>query len=89
MLPEIVDVFGLGTESWDEIDDAGIFDANPEPVSLEETVDEEEESDVEDSEEDSAESEEIEPEIESDSTPAPTSSDDVTDEDIDSLFGPA
>jgi translation initiation factor 1A len=26
VLPEIVDVFGTGTETWDDLDDAGIFD---------------------------------------------------------------
>ena len=86
VLPEIVDVFGTGTESWDDLDDAGIFGGGPssEPEVVEEVI---EESPVEDST-DEDEMTEVEsvaalPEEE------PEQFDDVSDDDIDSLFGPA
>ena len=88
LLPEIVDVFGTKTEAMDDVDDMGIFGENdddnqevedvpPEPVDekIEEESTEEEES-------------ESEPEPVEVPEPAPLD-DDVTDEDIDSLFGPA
>ena len=87
VLPEIVDVFGTGTETWDDLDDAGIFDSSPQNTPV-----------VEESEEVSEESEEVEDNSEeetvtdeSDTAPAPEPEplDDVTDDDIDSLFGPA
>ena len=90
VLPEIVDVFGTGTETWDDLDDAGIFDSSPQNTPV-----------VEESEEESEESEEEEiPEeeqgLDDDWGPAPTSAlepesfdDDDDDDDIDSLFGPA
>ena len=89
VLPEIVDVFGTGTETWDDLDDAGIFDSSPQNTPV-----------VEESEEVSEESEEEEiPEeeqgLDDDWGPAPTSApepeplDDDDDDDIDSLFGPA
>ena len=90
VLPEIVDVFGTGTETWDDLDDAGIFDSSPQNTPV-----------VEESEEESEESEEEEiPEeeqgLDDDWGPAPTSTlepesldDDDDDDDIDSLFGPA
>ncbi len=87
VLPEIVDVFGVGTESWDDIDDAGIFEGSGSAVE-EESTEEIEEPVEEESEEDSNE-EEIEVEIETKPEPVSASSDEVTDEDIDSLFGPA
>ena len=86
VLPEIVDVFGTGTESWDDLDDAGIFGGGPssEPEVVEEVI---EENPVEDStdEEEMAEVESVAalPEEE------PEQFDDVSDDDIDSLFGPA
>ena len=86
VLPEIVDVFGTGTESWDDLDDAGIFGGGPssEPEVVEEVI---EENPVEDST-DEDEMTEVEsvaalPEEE------PEQFDDVSDDDIDSLFGPA
>ena len=84
VLPEIVDVFGTGTETWDELDDAGIFgsEPTPEPEAINEVVEEVEESTNE---------EEI-AEVEPVPTPSVEKSepfDDVTDDDIDSLFGPA
>jgi len=87
VLPEIVDVFGTGTETWDDLDDAGIFDSEPQDAPA-----------VEESEEESKESEEAEENSEEEivaeeSETAPTAEpepfDDVTDDDIDSLFGPA
>ena len=89
VLPEIVDVFGTGTETWDDLDDAGIFDSSPQNTPV-----------VEESEEESEESKEEEiPEeeqgLDDDWGPAPTSAsepeplDDDDDDDIDSLFGPA
>ena len=87
VLPEIVDVFGTGTETWDDLDDAGIFDSAPQDSPA-----------VEESEEVSEESEEVEENSEEEtvaeeSEPAPAVEpepfDDVTDDDIDSLFGPA
>ena len=87
VLPEIVDVFGTGTETWDDLDDAGIFDSSPQDSPA-----------VEESEEVSEESEEVEENSEEEtvaeeSEPAPAVEpepfDDVTDDDIDSLFGPA
>ena len=87
VLPEIVDVFGTGTETWDDLDDAGIFDSSPQNTPV-----------VEESEEVSEESEEVEENSEEEtvaeeSEPAPAVEpepfDDVTDDDIDSLFGPA
>ena len=87
VLPEIVDVFGTGTETWDDLDDAGIFDSSPQNTPV-----------VEESEEVSEESEEVEENSEeetvaeeSETAPAvePEPFDDVTDDDIDSLFGPA
>ena len=88
LLPEIVDIFGTNTEAMDDVDDMGIFGENddenqevedvpPEPVDekIEEESTEEEES-------------ESEPEPVEVPEPAPLD-DDVTDEDIDSLFGPA
>ncbi|MEE3082828.1 MAG: translation initiation factor eIF-1A [Candidatus Thermoplasmatota archaeon] len=87
VLPEIVDVFGVGTDSWDDLDDAGIFGGS-ESVAEEEPVEEVEQPDAEESTDDS-DDEEVEPVIETKPESKPAASDDVTDEDIDSLFGPA
>ena len=89
VLPEIVDVFGTGTETWDDLDDAGIFgnsaeeniDEEPAPDESEEIV--EEAQDTEDDSEKETVAEEPAP------TAEPEPLDDVTDDDIDSLFGPA
>ena len=87
VLPEIVDVFGTGTETWDDLDDAGIFDSSPQDSPA-----------VEESEEVSEESEEVEENSEEETVadepepapaPEPEPLDDVSDDDIDSLFGPA
>tara|TARA_B100000579_G_scaffold398083_1_gene378123 strand:- start:288 stop:884 length:597 start_codon:yes stop_codon:yes gene_type:complete len=88
VLPEIVDVFGTGTESWDDLDDAGIFGggSSPEPEIIEETS--EEPDDVEEStvEDDSFD---VEPNTATPVEEPEPFEDDVTDDDIDSLFGPA
>tara|TARA_B100000700_G_scaffold320426_1_gene417692 strand:+ start:5761 stop:6351 length:591 start_codon:yes stop_codon:yes gene_type:complete len=86
VLPEIVDVFGTGTETWDDLDDAGIFGDEPssEPATSEEEVEEIDEVEESNEEEiDMAEPETAAPEAE------PEPFDDVSDDDIDSLFGPA
>lgn len=87
VLPEIVDVFGTGTETWDDLDDAGIFDSAPQDS----TVVEESEDVSEESEEAEENSEEeiVAEEPETAPTAEPEPFDDVTDDDIDSLFGPA
>ena len=89
VLPEIVDVFGSGTETWDDLDDAGIFggdddvETDPDPAEDVESPEETEEAE---------ESTEEEP-VADEPAPAPATEleplDDVTDDDIDSLFGPA
>ena len=88
VLPEIVDVFGSGTETWDDLDDAGIFgggdDTETEPTPPEEEAEPVEEADeVEDTTEEEPVADEPAPATE------PEPLDDVTDDDIDSLFGPA
>lgn len=89
VLPEIVDVFGTGTDAWDDLDDAGIFgeDISSEPQIVEDDF-EEEADDVEDST-DEEEMAEAEPVAASPAEEAEPFDDDVTDDDIDSLFGPA
>jgi len=83
VLPEIVDVFGTGTETWDDLDDSGIFASSSQNQSAVEEV------------EDVVEEEEVAEEetVVEESAPAPTAEpepfDDVSDDDIDSLFGPA
>ena len=83
VLPEIVDVFGTGTETWDDLDDSGIFSTSSQNQSTVEEV------------EDVVEEEEVAEEetVVEESAPAPTAEpepfDDVSDDDIDSLFGPA
>lgn len=83
VLPEIVDVFGTGTETWDDLDDSGIFASSSQNQSAVEEV------------EDVVEEEEVAEEetVVEESEPAPAAEpepfDDVSDDDIDSLFGPA
>ncbi len=87
VLPEIVDVFGTGTETWDDLDDAGIFDSAPQEAPVVEKSEEasEESEDVEEN----SEEETVADEPETAPAPEPEPLDDVTDDDIDSLFGPA
>ena len=87
VLPEIVDVFGTGTETWDDLDDAGIFDSAPQdaPVVEEPEVASEESEEVEENSEKDTVADEPEPAP----APEPEPLDDVSDDDIDSLFGPA
>ena len=88
VLPEIVDVFGTGTETWDDLDDAGIFGGdNPVEVANEPPQEEvvEETAEVEETTEDVP----IEDEPESEPAAEPEPLDDVTDDDPSSLFGPA
>ena len=88
VLPEIVDVFGSGTETWDDLDDAGIFGGGDDTETESETLEEEAEP-VEEADEVEATTE-AEP-VADEPAPAtePEPLDDVTDDDIDSLFGPA
>ncbi|MDG1525848.1 MAG: translation initiation factor eIF-1A [Candidatus Thalassarchaeaceae archaeon] len=88
VLPEIVDVFGTGTETWDDLDDAGIFGGG-EPTEA--PVVEEAQESIEESEEseETVEEEIIAEEPETAPAPEPEPLDDVSDDDIDSLFGPA
>jgi len=89
VLPEIVDVFGTGTETWDDLDDAGIFGGGAEENTSEEPDSEEPEEIVEEAQdsEDDSEEETVAEEPAPAAEPEPL--DDVTDDDIDSLFGPA
>jgi hypothetical protein len=88
LLPEIVDVFGTNTEAMDDVDDLGIFGEKDDEIQ---EAEEESSEPVEETiEEESTEEEESEPESEPVEIPEPAPlDDDVTDEDIDSLFGPA
>ena len=99
VLPEIVDIFGSGNESWDDYDDAGIFgDGSDESgdeaeESASESAAESEEVVDEDSSEDATESSEQDAgaaaqEAANESLPEPATAV-VDDDDIDSLFGPA
>jgi len=84
VLPEIVDVFGTGTDTWDDLDDAGIFGGDSQETQVSKEVEEV----TEETEE--AEEETIADEPENAApAPEPEPLDDVTDDDIDSLFGPA
>jgi translation initiation factor 1A len=88
VLPEIVDVFGTGTETWDDLDDAGIFDSSPQNTPVVEELEEVSES-IEEVEENSEE-ETVADEPETAPAPAPEPEPlDDDDDDIDSLFGPA
>ena len=92
VLPEVVDVFGSGTDTWDDLDDAGIFgggdDAETEAAPVEEKIEAVEE---EDKAEETTEEEPVVDEPEPAPAAEPEPIDDVTDDDddIDSLFGPA
>ncbi|MDP6844111.1 MAG: translation initiation factor eIF-1A [Candidatus Thalassarchaeaceae archaeon] len=84
VLPEIVDVFGTGTDTWDDLDDAGIFGGDSQETQVSKEVEEVTEGTEE------AEEETIADEPENAApAPEPEPLDDVTDDDIDSLFGPA
>ena len=89
VLPEVVDVFGSGTETWEDLDDAGIFgggdDLETEAAPAEEAEAVEEADEAEETTEEEPVADEPEP------APAaePEPLDDATDDDIDSLFGPA
>lgn len=83
VIPEIVDVFGTGTETWDDLDDSGIFSSSSQnQAAVEEVEDVVEEEEV-------AEEETVVEESAPVSAPEPEPFDDVSDDDIDSLFGPA
>ena len=90
VLPEIVDVFGSRTETWDDLDDAGIFgggdDEETEPAPAEEEAEADEGADEA---EETTEEEPVVDEPEPAPAAEPEPLDDVTDDDIDSLFGPA
>ena len=90
VLPEIVDVFGSGTETWDDLDDAGIFGGGEDVET--EAAPPEEEVEVDEAADEAVETTEEEP-VADEPEPAPAAEpeplDDVTDDDIDSLFGPA
>ena len=84
VLPEIVDIFGTSTETWDDLDDAGIFgSSDDEPIV--ESSEEEPEEETEEVIEEEVVAAEPEPAPAADPEPL----DDVTDDDIDSLCGPA
>lgn len=90
VLPEIVDVFGSRTETWDDLDDAGIFGGGDDEETDAAPAEEEAEADEgADEVEETTEEEPVvdEPEPAPEAEPEPI--DDVTDDDIDSLFGPA
>ena len=88
VLPEIVDVFGTGTETWDDLDDSGIFSSSSQnQAAVEEVEDAVEEEEV--AEEEVAEEETVVEESAPAPAPEPEPFDDVSDDDIDSLFGPA
>ena len=90
VLPEIVDVFGSRTETWDDLDDAGIFGGGDDEET--DAAPAEEEAEADEGADEAEETTEEEPVVD-EPEPAPTAEpeplDDVTDDDIDSLFGPA
>ena len=91
VLPEIVDVFGSRTETWDDLDDAGIFGGGDDEET--DAVPAEEEAEADEGADEAEETPEEEPVVD-EPEPSPTAEpeplDDVTDDDdIDSLFGPA
>lgn len=88
VLPEIVDIFGSGNESWDDIDDAGIFGGGDDDLFDSGAASSEPEPEPEADPEPEAEAE-AEPAPAPEPTPEPEPLDDVSDDDIDSLFGPA
>ncbi len=90
VLPEIVDVFGSRTETWDDLDDAGIFGGGDDEETDAAPAEEEAEADEgADEAEETTEEEPVVDEPEPASTAEPEPPDDVTDDDIDSMFGPA
>ncbi len=90
VLPEIVDVFGSRTETWDDLDDAGIFGGGDDEETDAAPVEEEAEADEgADEVEETTEEEPVVDEPEPAPAAEPEPLDDVTDDDIDSLFGPA
>ena len=99
VLPEIVDIFGSGNEKWDDLDDAGIFGGGDDDLFDDEPAEAEAPAEVEEQAEEEVKEEVVEdtpeetpeetPEDSAEPTPSPAPVDDVTDEDIDSLFGPA
>ena len=90
VLPEIVDVFGSRTETWDDLDDAGIFGGGEEEETDAAPAEEEAEADEgADEAEETTEEESVVDEPEPAPTAEPEPLDDVTDDDIDSMFGPA
>ena len=90
VLPEIVDVFGSRTETWDDLDDAGIFGGGADEETDAAPAEEEAEADEgADEAEETTEEEPVVDEPGSAPTAEPEPLDDVTDDDIDSLFGPA
>jgi len=90
VLPEIVDVFGSRTETWDDLDDAGIFGGGDDEETDAAPAEEEAEADEgADEVEETTEEEPVVDEPEPAPTAEPEPLDDVTDDDIDSLFGPA
>ena len=90
VLPEIVDVFGSRTETWDDLDDAGIFGGGDDEET--DAAPAEEEAEADEGADEAEETTEEEPVVD-EPEPAPTAEqepqDDVTDDDIDSMFGPA
>ncbi len=90
VLPEIVDVFGSRTETWDDLDDAGIFGGGDDEETDAAPAEEEAEADEgADEVEETTEEEPVVDEPEPASPAEPEPPDDVTDDDIDSMFGPA
>lgn len=90
VLPEIVDVFGSRTETWDDLDDAGIFGGGDDEET--DAAPAEEEAEADEGADEAEETTEEEPVVD-EPEPAPPAEpeplDDVTDDDIDSMFGPA
>ena len=91
VLPEIVDIFGSRNESWDDLDDAGIFGGGDDEET--DAAPAEEEAEADEGADEAEETTEEEPVVDG-PEPSPTAEpeplDDVTDDDdIDSLFGPA
>jgi translation initiation factor 1A len=89
VLPEVVDVFGSGTDTWDDLDDAGIFGGGDDVETEDAPVEEVETVEEEAVTEETTEGEPVADEPEPAPTAEPEPLDDVSDDDIDSLFGPA
>lgn len=88
VLPEVVDIFSTSSENWDDIDDEGIFGGGHDDDDDDFFASEEEDEAPEPVEE-------AEPEAEPEPAPSAPAKmpepvvEDVDDDDIDSLFGPA